>query len=72
MVEPIVTGGVVLLIIAEIFKFVNRIRTSSCMGPFGCIQSSVTFADATSQGPSPHITINHTTEDKKTEYSFGH
>lgn len=69
MVEPIVTGGVVLLIIAEIFKFVNRIRTSSCMGPFGCIQSSVTFADATSQGPSPHITINHT--DKKTEYQFG-
>ena len=65
MVEPIVTGGVVLLIIAEIFKFVNRIRTSSCMGPFGCIQSSVTFANAT--GPSPHI--NHA--DKKTEYQFG-
>lgn len=65
MVEPIVTGGVVLLIIAEIFKFVNRIRTSSCMG------GRVTFVDATSQGPSPHITINHTTEDKKTEYQFG-
>ena len=58
MVEPIVTGGVVLLIIAEIFKFVNRIRTSSCFG------NTVTFADA-----APSVTLN--VEEKKTEYQFG-
>lgn len=63
MVEPIVTGGVVLLIIAEIFKFVNRIRTSSCFG------NTVTFADA---APSGNNTPTHVTiaEGKKTEYTF--
>lgn len=61
MVEPIVTGGVVLLIIAEIFKFVNRIRTSSCFG------NTVTFADAASNNTPTHVTI---AEGKKTEYTF--
>jgi hypothetical protein len=61
MVEPIVTGGVVLLIVAEIFKFVNRIRTSSCFG------NTVTFADAAPSGTNTptHVTINHNVEEKK-------